>query len=84
MAQDDRWTRAFLKLWLRLASVAGVSVRVVAHIDGSKKIAFFGVSQRVWFPAHVLQVMACRWRQQKEQMMLQVVLVRHSIRKRAS
>jgi len=27
-----------------LASVAGVSVRVVAHIDGSKKIALLGIS----------------------------------------
>jgi len=35
-------------LWLRLVSVASVSVRVVARTDGSMKIDLFGVSQRVW------------------------------------
>ena len=44
MARDDGWTRAFLELWLGLASVAGVSVRVVACTDGSRKIVVFGVS----------------------------------------
>jgi len=44
VAQDDGWTQAFLELWLGLASVAGASVRVVAHTDGSKKIAHFSVN----------------------------------------
>jgi len=29
-------------------SVSGVSVRVVAHMDESNKIALFGISRRVW------------------------------------
>ena len=40
MAQDDGWTRGTLELWLGLASVAGVSVLVVASTDGSRWIAF--------------------------------------------
>ena len=33
---------------LGLANVASVSVRVVARTNGSKKIALFDVSRRVW------------------------------------
>jgi len=36
MAQNGRWTRRTLELWLGLASVAGVSVLVVASMDGSR------------------------------------------------
>jgi len=32
-----------LELLLGLASVAGMSVRVVARTDGSRKIAFLGI-----------------------------------------
>jgi len=32
-----------LKLWLGLASVASVSVRVVGHTDRSRKIALLGI-----------------------------------------
>jgi len=48
VARDGGWTQAFLELWLELASVIDVSVRVVAHMDGSRKIFLFGVSWRVW------------------------------------
>jgi len=34
---------AFLELWLKLASVANVIVRVVASTDGSRKIALLGM-----------------------------------------
>jgi len=36
VARDGRWTRETLELWLRLVSVAGVSVLVVASTDGSR------------------------------------------------
>ena len=39
MARDGGWTRGTLELWLQLASVAGVSVLVVASTDGSRWIA---------------------------------------------
>jgi len=39
MARDSRWTRGTFELWLRLASVAGVSVLVMASTDGSRWIA---------------------------------------------
>jgi len=39
VARDGRWTRGTLELWLGLASVAGVSVLVVASTDGSRWIA---------------------------------------------
>jgi len=48
MARDGGWTRAFLELWLGFASVADVSVPVVARTDASRKIALFGVSRRFW------------------------------------
>jgi len=35
MTRDSGWTWGTLELWLRLASVAGVSVRVMACTDGS-------------------------------------------------
>jgi len=38
VARDDGWTRAFLELWLGLASVADVSVRVVARTEGLHSI----------------------------------------------
>jgi len=38
----------FLELWLGLASVANVSVQVVARTNKSKKISLFSVSRRVW------------------------------------
>jgi len=34
VARDGGWTRGTLELWLELASVAGVSVLVVASTDG--------------------------------------------------
>jgi len=34
MTSDGRWTRAFFELWLRLTSVAGVSVSIVARTEG--------------------------------------------------
>jgi len=39
MARDGGWTQRTLELWLGLASVAGVSVLVVASTDGSRWIA---------------------------------------------
>jgi len=39
VARDGGWTRVTLELWLGLASVAGVSVLVVASRDGSSSIA---------------------------------------------
>jgi len=39
MVRDGGWTQGTLELWLGLASVASVSVRVVARTDGSRYIA---------------------------------------------
>jgi len=48
VAQDGGWKQAILELWLGMVSVIDVSVRVVAHTDGSRKIALFGISRQVW------------------------------------
>ncbi|QCD93380.1 hypothetical protein DEO72_LG5g1455 [Vigna unguiculata] len=43
MARDSGGTRGTFELWLGLASVAGVSVLVVASTDGSRWIVLLSV-----------------------------------------